>query len=406
MRKPSPILGIALTVFFDLLSFGLVIPDIQLRGESLHAAGFVLGLTIACFSLAQFIVSPILGRLSDHVGRRRILLVTTTLSTASYLMYSHATFLWIMIVARLLNGMGGANIGVAYAYIADITSTENRGKAMGLIGAAFGMGFIFGPPLGAYLVKLGNHTPLVLGYTAACLSALNFLYVYFVLPESIKPGTQPPTQRISTVEAYRQAFRAPGLWLLLAMFFATTFGFSNLEATFFRLCEHNFGMDQMHTALALCLVGITSAIMQGGVIRIVLPLFGEVNLLRFAYFVQVPGLLLVPWGNPVLPMAILIILLGIGGGLSQPSMSSLISQTAPASMQGSIFGVTQSLGALARILGPVVGNSLFDQGSTLFGRQHWLPYAFGACVVFIPLLGSWKLKMPDKHREPVAVLSG
>jgi predicted MFS family arabinose efflux permease len=295
---------------------------------------------------------------------------------------------------------------VAYAYIADITAPENRSKAMGLIGAAFGMGFIFGPPAGAYLVRLGGGTPLILGYAAACLSALNFLYVYFLLPESIKSGSQPTTQRVSTLHAYRQAFQAPGLLLLLAMFFATTFGFSNLEATFFRLCEHNFGMDQMHTALALCLVGVVSAIMQGGVIRIVVPIFGEVNLLRFAYFLQVPGLMLVPWANPILPMALLIILLGIGGGLSQPSMSSLISQTAPASMQGSIFGVTQSLGALARILGPIVGNSLFDRGEVLLGRQHWLPYAFGACVVFVPLLGSWKLRMPERTAEPVAVLSG
>jgi len=406
MRKPSPILAIALTVFFDLLSFGLVIPDIQLRGEKLGAQGLLLGLTIASFSIAQFVVSPILGRWSDTVGRRRILLVTTTLSTLSYLMYSHASFLWIMLAARILNGMGGANIGVAYAYIADITTPAERGKAMGLIGAAFGMGFIFGPPTGALLVKAGGGTPLVLGYSAAALSALNFVYVFFFLPESVRPGAKLSEVRANGIAALREALKAPGLLLLLAMFFATTFGFSNLEATFFRLSEHNFLLSQIQTALVLTLVGVVSAIMQGGVVRIVLPIFGEVNLLRFAYFLQVPALALAPWASPWAPLIMVVILLGIGGGLSQPSMSSLISQNAPPSMQGSIFGVTQSLGALARILGPVVGNSLFDRGEVLFGRQHWLPYVFGACVVLVPLLGSWKLKMPERQPEPVAVLSG
>ena len=144
MRKPSPILGIALTVFIDLLSFGLVIPDIQLRGESLVGAaygnsispvlkGTILGLAIASFSIAQLITSPLLGRLSDHVGRRSILLITTILSGTAYLFYSHAGFLWVMVVARILSGIGGANIGVAYAYVADVTTPENRGKAMGLI---------------------------------------------------------------------------------------------------------------------------------------------------------------------------------------------------------------------------------------------------------------------------------
>src|SRR5579862_3234797 len=219
MRKPPPILAIALTVFFDLLSFGLVIPDIQLRGEKLGAQGFVLGLTIACYSFAQFIVSPILGRWSDTVGRRRILLVTTVLSTLSYIIYAHASVLWIMVAARLLNGMGGANIGVAYAYVADVTKPSERGKAMGLIGAAFGMGFIFGPPAGAWLVTLGHGLPIVMGYAAAALSACNFLFVLLALPESLKASTEATPQKRG-IAAIREACGCPGLFLLLAMFFA------------------------------------------------------------------------------------------------------------------------------------------------------------------------------------------
>jgi MFS family permease len=403
MRKPPPILAIALTVFFDILSFGLVIPDIQLRGEKLGAQGFVLGLTIACFSIAQFIVSPVLGRWSDSVGRRKILLVTTTLSALSYLLYSHASLLWILVAARLLNGTGGANIGVAYAYVADITKPNERGKAMGLLGAAFGLGFIFGPPVGASLVAAGRGSPALVGYGAAALAALNFLFVFLALPESLQQGAQPEKQNFG-FSGIREAMAAPGMFLLLAMSFGTTFGFSNLESTFFRLGEHNFHLNQMNTALVLMSIGLVSAVMQGGVIRAVLPRFGEVNLLRFAYFLQVPALLIAPWANPWIPMLLLVLLLGVGVGLVQPCMSSLISQNAPPSMQGGIFGVTQSLGALARILGPMMGNSLFDQRAVLFGRQHWMPYVFGACVVMLPLLGSWKLKMPQKSLETAAAL--
>jgi DHA1 family tetracycline resistance protein-like MFS transporter len=387
-RKPPPVIGIALTVFIDLLSFGLVIPDIQLRGESLGARGAVLGLTIASFSIAQLLTAPFLGRWSDSIGRRKILLVTTSLAILSYLAYAHANTLWIMLAARILMGMAGANLGVAYAYIADVTTPKERGKAMGLIGAAFGLGFIFGPPFGAELVHLGHGAPIVLGYVSASLSALNFAYVYFFLQESLKLGTHKGEETAPTLANLARALRAPGLGLLLAMFFATNFGFSNLESTFFRYAEHEFNFSQLNTAMVLGVVGIVSAIMQGGVVRIVMPKFGEVNLLRFAYFCQVPGLALLPFAHPWVPMLLVTIVMGVGGGLAQPSMSSLISRTAPSHMQGGIFGVTQALGAMARTLGPLIGNSLFDV-------RHWLPYEFGACVVVVPMFAAWRIVDPS-----------
>ncbi|HEY3783432.1 MAG TPA: MFS transporter [Fimbriimonadaceae bacterium] len=427
MRKPSPILGIALTVFIDILSFGLVIPDIQLRGELLihqtfgltidaRLQGLILGLTIATYSIAQLITSPILGRLSDKVGRRSILLCTTLLSATAYLFYSHAILLWVMIAARVLGGIGGANIGVAYAYVADVTSPQNRGKAMGLIGAAFGLGFIFGPGIGSVLVKLGHNTPTVLGYTSTALCILNFAYVYYLLPEShqnrwdasAESASAPATNRAKIRLA--DAFKTPGLGLLLAMFFCTNFGFSNMESTFFRLAEHNFGMSQLQTAMILTEVGIVMAIVQGGLIRVVIPMFGEVNLLRTAYFLQVPALLCMPWASPWIPMMLVAAVLGLGGGLSQPSMSSLISLNTPGDMQGGIFGITQGLGALARILGPTIGNTLFDVNSTgtapYNNVRHWYPYTFGAAVVLLPLLASFKLKMPDKSHDTAHAIAG
>ena len=322
--------------------------------------------------------------------------MTTLMATASYLFYAHAVVLWIIFAARLLGGIGAGNIGVAYAYIADVTEPRDRAKSMGLIGVAFGLGFIFGPPVGAALVKLGGGSPQVLGYTAAALSFANFLYVYFVLQESVKPGSHEGAQRAPTLHNFAVAFSHPALCVLLAMFFATNFGFSNLESTFFRFAEHQWLFTQQQTAYVLAAVGVMSAIVQGGIIRVVIPIFGEVNLLRFAYFCQVPGLILMPWAHPWGELLGLVALLGIGGGLSQPSMSGLISRSAPGTIQGGIFGVTMALGAFARILGPAVGNYLFD-------LHHWLPYVFGGCVVFIPLLASWTLRPPaeDRRSEPV-----
>lgn len=393
MRRPPPVLGIALTVFIDLLGFGLVIPDIQLRGEKLGAHGAILGLTIAAFSIAQVTTAPFLGRWSDSVGRRNILLITTTMAALSYLFYAHATILGIMVVSRVLGGLGSANLGVAYAYIADVTQPKDRAKAMGMLGAAFGLGFIFGPPAGAALVRIGQGTPTVLGYTSFAICVLNFLYILFLLPESLKKGSHEGEVRSPTLTNFAKALATPGLALLLAMFFAVNFGFSNLESTFFRFAEHEWHLDQLQTAMVLGEVGVVSAIMQGGVVRLVMPIFGEVNLLRVAYACQVPALFLLPWSHPWIPLLLVTMLMAIGGGLSQPSMASLISRTAPATMQGGIFGVTQSLGGLARILGPFIGNTLFD-------IRHSLPYTFGACVVMLPLFASWKMKEPKAHPEP------
>lgn len=395
-RKPSPVLGIFLTVLIDLLSFGLVIPDIQLRGEKLGASGTVLGMLIASFSVAQFLTAPYLGRLSDRIGRRKILLVTTSLAVLSYLTYAHAVAIWVMMAARILSGIAGANLGVAYAYIADVTKPEERAKSMGLIGAAFGIGFIFGPPVGAMLVDAGHGSPLVLGYVAAGLSLINWLYIYFYLQESLKPGSHEAEKRAASFKNFVRAFQIPGLALLLAMFFGTNFGFSNLESTFFRLSVHSYGLSQQQTAYVLGYVGVVSAVMQGGVVRIVVPLLGEVNLLRFAYFCQVPALAILPFAHPWIPMLGVCLIMGIGGGLSQPSLASLISRNAPGDMQGGIFGVTQALGAMARTLGPIMGNTLFD-------IKPWLPYVVGAGIVFVPMIGSWSIREPKNTSQPAEV---
>lgn len=387
-RQPSPLIGIFLTVLIDLLSFGLVIPDIQLRGEALGAEGWVRGLVLATFSIAQIIASPYLGRMSDRVGRRPILLVTTALAIGSYLFYASAEVLWIMFVARALSGMAGSNLGVAYAYISDITKPLDRARSFGMLGAAFGIGFILGPVFGALLIKAGNGHPHILGYTAAVISLVNLVYIALWLPESLHLGAQHPSHaegtRPGTFRSISIALTTPGLGVLLGLFFAYNFGFANLETTYFLLVTHDFHLSQEQGAYMLAYVGVISAIMQGGVVRLVMPRFGEVRLMRFAYLLVVPSIVLVPWLHPWLPHLGILLTLGIGAGLAQPSLSSLISRRAPPAMVGGVFGVTQALGAVSRILAPLISNELFD-------RRSWLPYAVAGCMIIVPLVGAFRL---------------
>jgi MFS transporter, DHA1 family, tetracycline resistance protein len=391
MRKPPPILAIFLTVLIDLLSFGLVIPDIQLRGDFLGAEGWVRGLLLASFSIAQLLTAPALGRWSDHVGRRPVLLVTTALAAVSYVFYANAEVLWIMFVARIFNGVAGANISVAYAYIADVTKPEHRAKSFGLIGIAFGLGFIFGPVIGALLIEAGGGHPNLMGYTAASLAAVNLLFVWFLLPE---PERHQQAIKRSQWENIRIAFGTPAMATLLILFFAYNFAFTNLETTWFLLSVDHFGLTQREGAYVLGFVGVVGAIMQGWIIRIVAPKFGEVKLIRFAFFLQIPAFILIPYAPPWVPQLLVCLFLGIGGGLLQPSIASLISRNSPKEIQGSTFGVTQSLGASARIIGPMVSQPLFDW-------KYWSPYALGAIIFLLPATLAWLIRMPDDmHQAP------
>lgn len=400
-----PILGIFLTVFLDILGFGLFIPDLQLRGREFGASGAMLGFALGSFSLAQLLTSPFFGRISDRYGRRRVLLFTTILSCISYTVYANASSLEWLIASRIISGIAAANVGVAFAYVADITTPEKRGAGMGAVGAAFGLGFIFGPGIGALLLAMGHNSPHLLGQVGAVLAGLNFLYVWLLLPESAQHETEAGGHYL---ENFGKAFRTPGLALMLLMFFAAQFGFSNLETTFFQLLAQKHWIFNLPEsggsfstnargagAIILTVVGIVSVAMQGRFVRILIPKHGEVKLLRFAYIGLVPMLALTPFLPLWIPMLIGVVLMGICMGLSQPSLSSLISRSAPKDMQGGVFGVTHSLGALARFTSPLIANLLFV-------AKPYFPYVFGAVVILVPASLAWSLRQPalETHARP------
>jgi DHA1 family tetracycline resistance protein-like MFS transporter len=396
MKRGSPLVGIFITVFIDMLSFGVFIPDIQARGKDLGATGPMLGAIIASFSLTQLVTAPILGRLSDRIGRRGILLISTALSTLSFLAYAFAHSIPMMFASRILGGIAGANIGVAYAYVADVTEPSERSKGMGMIGAAFGLGFIIGPPLGAQLVEWGGGQPFLLGMVGAALCVVNFAYVAAYLSEPVR-------RHDSNAEAFSvgnlvRAVSTPGLGLLLILFFAYGFAFSNLESTFFLLAMGHWGLNRSGGAIVLLVVGVTAALIQGGLMRVLAPKFGDLALVRAGYLIVGPTLAVLPFCPPWAPLLLSAVVLGIGNGIAQPTVGSLISRSAPREMQGGIFGITQALGALARVIGPLVGNSLY-------AKNYAWPYFLAGAVMLVPIIGVWRIRLQfaqtDGDAEPV-----
>lgn len=391
MRRPSPVVAIVFTVFLDMLAFGLVIPDIQLRAQSLGGEGVVRGLLLATYSIAQTLVAPFLGRWSDVIGRRPIMLATTLVFALSWVFYAQADSLWIMFVSRALSGIAGANLSVAYAYLADATTPADRTRAMGMVGAAFGLGFIFGPVIGAHLLAVGGDKPAVIAYTAFGLALINVLFIYFFLPE---PKHHETARQGPLLQNLLRGVRTPTLGILILLFFAYSFAFSNLESTYFLLVVDHFGMSKEQGAYVLAVVGITSAIMQGGLVRIFSARFGDVNCLRAAFLIQAPALFFIPWAPFWFWHLVGAVGLAIGSGLGQPCLSSLISKVAPSDMRGAIFGVNQSVGAFARIMGPVVASQLYDM-------KFFLPYAVAGIVTLVPALGMFAVREPA-HNEAVA----
>jgi len=390
----SPLLGIVITVFLDILSFGIFIPDLQLRVRGFGIEGWQLGAVQGLYSFAALLCAPILGRLSDAGSRRRVLLVTSSVATISYMVYGHGTILGLIIVSRVLSGIASASMGVGFAYMADITTVKDRAKSMGLLGAALGLGFVFGPVLGTYLLWVGKGDPLLLGSIGAVLSLINFLYILLWLPDPI-PHELSDAERQGPWRTLFAAMRNPSLRILFIISFTVQFGFTNLETTFFQLLNsprsvfHILNVEQAKImgGEVLGVIVILGILFQGGLVRVLMRRMKEVVILRFSYLCATPALALVPYFPLWWPGIIVMFFLSLGTSLAQPCMSSLISQEAPVELQGGIFGVTTALASLARLVSPLVSNTLFVKDPTY-------PYLFGAAVMLLPMIGVWRVRQP------------
>jgi multidrug resistance protein len=390
----SPQVAIFVTVLIDMLSFGLVIPDIQIRAEELGASGLLIGLIISSFSIAQFIASPIVGRWSDRVGRKPILIAGAGMNVLSFVAYAAANSIPVFFLSRILGGLGSSNMSAAYAYVADNTEPDKRAKAMGLVGAAFGLGFVLGPPLGGLLTHIGNH--VLLGAVAAAIALLNVLWIARFLPEKWALSEQHTAATASNLGMLWRALALPGLGVLLMMFFAYNLGFSNLESTFVLFTKRQFGFDQLAAGLYLGMVGVLIAIYQGLTVGPLVAKFGELPLARLGLLVVAPGLAVIPFAPTVLLLCLVSVFLCFGAAITTPTTQTLISRAAPPSIQGGVFGITQSLGALARIIGPLIGQSALD-------RALWLPYVIAGGLCLVAVLMAWTVVRPAPAAEPAGL---
>jgi multidrug resistance protein len=367
------------TVFIHLLGFGIIIPLLPYYAEHFGASGLTVGLLTTSYSLAQFVFAPVWGRLSDRIGRRPVLLGSLILTGVSYLVFAIATSLPVLFISRIFAGIAGATLSTAQAYIADTTTPENRTKGMGLIGAAFGMGFIFGPAMGGVLSRWGFSIP---AYAAAGLATAAFFFALFRLPESLLPEErEAAARRREGAATFQEALRRPVVGLVLTIFFVTTLCFSGMEAILALFCERYFRWGPHQIGYLFAYVGIVAALMQAGIVGALAKRFGERALVRAGLFLM--GAAFVVAGL-VPPLALFLVVMGViavGSGLSNPSLSALVSLATPADEQGGILGVYQSLGSLGRATGPFLSGLLFDAISP--GAPLWIAGGVMVIVSFI-----------------------
>jgi predicted MFS family arabinose efflux permease len=298
-------------------------------------------------------------------------------SCMSYLALALASSLSLLFAARILGGIAGANIPTAQAYIADITTPENRARGMGMVGAAFGLGFVFGPALGGVLSHLGPAAPM---WCASALCFANFVAASLLLPESRSAASAP--QAVGRLEAFRRSLLRPQLAMLLALYFILSSAFSGFEATFALYSERRFGFTAATIGYVFAFVGVVLAVSQGVLVGRVVRIFGERRVIPCAIAMIALGLGLVPFAGSVPALLAALGILSLGMGLNQPVLSSLVSRVAGAHEQGGVLGLAQSLASLGRIVGPAWGGFLFDRYGMSF------PYLSGAAIMLVAVIVS------------------
>jgi MFS transporter, DHA1 family, tetracycline resistance protein len=364
-----------LTILLDLIGFGMILPFLTFYAQEFHATPLQIGLLFSSYSLTQLLCAPLLGRLSDRVGRRPVLLGSIAGSALSYVVFAFAPSYAVLLLARSLSGVAAANYAIAQAYMADVSTPEGRSKAMGLVGAAFGLGFVLGPALGFLLFfsPLAHLGPRLVPLVAAGLSTLNLLIAAVALPESLSPALR------------RSAAARGGSWLgfsdllavwrdtplrgLMVLFFLVMFCFSMMETTLALFCQARFGFGYRETSGLFVFVGIVLVIVQGGLLGRLVRRFGERRLILSGIILMALGLILLPVGTKLWFLLVSLLLLAVGNGVHNPSTTGLLSRLAGEEAQGSTIGLSRSFGALARILGPPAGTWIF--GAAGPGWPFW-----------------------------------
>lgn len=366
-----------LAIFIDLLGFGIVIPVLPSYVQELGGHGYLVGIVAASFSIMSFFFTPIWGSLSDKFGRRPILLLTILFSTLAYGSLYFASSLTVLLLSRIFSGIGSGNISVAQAFIVDTTPPEKRVKAMGMIGAAFSLGFIFGPPVGGFVKEAYGFGALGIVVGALCL--VNLIIAWFWLPESIYQKNRELKIKLIPFNDLIKSLEIPGRRqiFLFNLIYITAFFMFQITGTL--VWEEKYGFDASQISLIFSLIGLCSAIMQGGLAGLFNRWLGEFKLIFLGSFMLMFALATISFVQPgwffylEIPLIILIV---VANGFVGPASISILSRITNPKEQGKTLGLFQSYGALARSVGPLVGGMLFDVD------MH-LPYLFGAAILIV-----------------------
>jgi DHA1 family tetracycline resistance protein-like MFS transporter len=388
----SPLLPIFLIVVVDILGLTIILPLLPFYAERLGATPRIVGLLVSTYAACQLIAGPMLGRISDRTGRKPLLLVSQVGTFAGFLLLANATTLWMVFVSRVIDGLTAGNLSLAQAYISDVTEPKNRAKAFGVIGVAFGLGFLIGPAISGYLSQFGYHYPV---YAAAALSATSILATYTLLPsastvakaESADGPPPPAGRRLAILDwgTYAGFFRRPELGPILVQFFFFVLFFALFTSGFAlfaerRFTHHGVPFGPKEVGYIFAYSGFLGIFLQGGLVGRLVHRFGEYKVVKMGFFCSAVGYLLLGFSSEISTLLVASTFGALGNSTLRPALTSLVTQKVGRHEQGVVLGLTQSLMSVAQIICPIVAGILIQHG--LLSAWAWL----AACIAGAALL--------------------
>jgi DHA1 family tetracycline resistance protein-like MFS transporter len=383
-----PLLIIFLTIFVNLVGFGIIVPLLPFYAETFGASPLTIGLLFAVFSLCQLAAAPALGDWSDRYGRRPVLVFSLAGTVVSFVMLALAHSVAMLFAARIVDGLSGGNISTARAYVADVTEPQDRARAYGFIGAAFGLGFIFGPALGGMLAHISYTAPI---WAAAAITLVATAMAWLWLPETVhraRAGGGNPFRYLPELLGRPLVRRA------LAIDFLYWFSFAIFQTTFALFAARRFGFDAPRTGYFFAAFGVLGAVIQGGLIRPIVRRIGDRPTFLLGLVFGAVGLLACTAAHSITTFALALVPLAVGIGFGHPTVASLVSLIAGADEQGRIQGAASAVESLGRTMGPIWGNASLEHVS------ESTPYVTAAAVLALTMVLSVGLRVGDRHSPP------